>query len=178
MELIIAISLSSLAFASLASLTGSATRHQIQGMNTLSAEMNSSLAFKAVEREMSQATLLLAPAAPGLKSGALEACANAAGPGAPSQVDPGQPMRFFAFCQIGTTLYYHSRPGCPAAYTCGNAASSSYGNGKAPVIASFLRPSAYSPVVEISVTATSQGTSTSRNSSFAVAAAAGRNQSP
>ena len=86
--------------------------------------------------------------------------------------------RFFAFCQVGTILYHHSQPGCPAAYTCGNAPSAISGNVAAPINASFLRPSIYSPVVEVSLTATSKEASASRASSFAAAAAAGRNQSP
>lgn len=175
-ELMIAMGLSSLAFASLISLTGLAGRNQAQGMNSLSAEMASTLAFKALSIELSQATLLVSPSMPSLTSGVLEACANASDPASPSPIDLGRPMRFFAFCLSGGILYHHSLPGCPAVYTCGSDYSAAYGTSRVPLGASFLRPAPYKMIIEASLTASSGQALVSRGSSFTIAAAAGRNQ--
>lgn len=175
-ELIIAVGFSSLAFLSLTSLMGAAARSQAHGMSTLSAELTASLAFKAVSRELSEATLLLSPTMPGLSSGVLEGCANAAGPAGPTPLDPGRPMHFFAFCRSGNTLYYHSLSGCPAAYACGRNPFSTYGMASIPLSASFLRPSPHKLLIEASLTADSGGITASRSSSFTLGAAAGRNQ--
>lgn len=175
-ELIIAVGFSSLVFLALTSLTSLAARNQTHAMSSLSAELTASLAFKAVSRELSEATLLLSPSMAGLSSGVLEGCANAANVAAPTPIDPGRPMRFFAFCRSGSTLYHHSLPGCPASYSCGNNPLSAYGIAAVPLNASFLRPSPHKLVVETSLTAGSSGVTASRSSSFTLAAAAGRNQ--
>lgn len=177
-ELVIALALSSMVFIALAALTVQAVRAHAYALKSTSAQMNVDLAFKAIERELSEATYLLAPALRGQPGSVLEACANAEGVAnsPPGPIDRGKPMNFFAFCLSGATLHHHSLPGCPAAYVCGQSPSSSFGVGARPITVSFTRSSAYSRVVEVSLTARSAEFSAARGSSFAVASAAGSNQ--
>lgn len=179
-ELVIAVGVSSLAFIALFVLTTAATGQHLRGMRTLTAQMNASLAFKALERELSAATYVVSPAVFGMEGQSLEACSNAAPSGdggPPAAIDASRPMRFFAFCGSGGVLYFHALPGCPAAYSCGSGAAASFG--EAPdraVTASFKRPSSRRAIVESSLTARSSELVSSRTSSFAYAAAAGNNQ--
>lgn len=176
-ELVIAVSLSSLALLALLSLTGTAARHQAHAMKIASAQTNASLAFKAIEREMSEATYLLAPAATGTPSETMAACANAQpapGGGALVPIDPARLMHFFAFCRVDGTFYHHSLPGCPASYICGANPASAVGDASRPVAAAFLRPSR-GGVMQVSLSASSGGLASERSGSFVVAVAAGLN---
>lgn len=175
----IALSLSSLALVSVCALTGAAMRAQVHAVKSTTAQMNADLAFRSIEREVSEATALFAPAQWGLTSGLLEACSNAesvpnAGP--PMPIDGARSMRFFAFCSAGPTVYYHVLAGCPAAYACGRGAVASFGDAAHPVALRVRRPSSYSPVVEVSIDAAAAEASARRASSFAVASSAGSNQ--
>lgn len=177
-ELVMAAGLSAFAFTALLALTDTAARRHLHALRTSSAQMDAALAFKAIEREMSQATYLLSPAIAGIEADALSACANAApgpGGGAPAPIDPGKPMRFFAFCRSGGTLYRHSLEGCPALYSCGSGSDFAVGGAASPVAASFLRSSDGGRVMRISVTASSAEFKAVREGSFAFAVAAGMN---
>lgn len=176
-ELVIAVSLSSLALLALLSLTDTAARHHAHAMKKTSAQMNATLAFKAIEREMSEATYLLAPVATGTPSDTMTACANAQpapGGGALVPIDAARLMRFFAFCRVGGTFYHHSLTGCPAAFTCGVNPASAVGDAARPVAATFLRPFR-GEVIKVSLMASSGGIASERTGSFVVAVAAGMN---
>jgi len=176
-ELIIALGLSSMALFSLASLAGMAASQQVHAFKSSSVQMRTFTAFKVVEREMAEASYVLSPEQGGAALPLLEACANAQpAPGGwpPEAIDGTKPMRFFAFCLSGGTLYHHTLAGCPAAYTCGTNPAFAVGETARPVDASFLRPPG-SGVVKVTLTATSYGISSVRDSSFAVTSAAGMN---
>ncbi|MDD5302238.1 MAG: prepilin-type N-terminal cleavage/methylation domain-containing protein [Elusimicrobia bacterium] len=176
-ELLMAVGLSALVFAALASLTGTAARHHLHAVKSAGAQMNAALAFKDVERELSGATFLLSPALRGLEAQTLEGCANAApavGGGAPVPIDPARPMSFFAFCQAGGTFYHHALAGCPAAYRCGSSPVTAVGGGGHRVAAAFFRPSREDSV-RVSLTAVSGDITAARAGTFSVAVAAGMN---
>ena len=94
------------------------------------------------------------PAAVGIPSGTLEGCANAAG-SPPAPVDPAQPMRWFAFCAAGGIVYYHSGPGCPAAYACGASPSSAFTWPDPWSSLVFVRPSMGSTMITADMKASS-----------------------
>lgn len=184
-ELLIATMLSMLAFVALISLASTAARHQVSGGKKLTAQMNASVAFKAIERAMSEATYLAKPSVGGA-SPVLEVCTNAEKLlASPSRIDSSKDMRSFAFCpdpiKKGILHYYHSLPSCPPVYTCGTGSSLSFGDVAHPVVALFTRPSANSMAVEVSLTsgledAKSGERPSLRISSFVIAADAGINQ--
>lgn len=176
-ELVMAVGLATLALAALSRLTCTAALYQVRALRSSDAQMNAALAMKTVEREMAEATYLLAPAPTGAPARTLAACANAQpapGGGAPVPIDPARPMRFFAFCQADGTFYLHALTGCPAAYVCGSSPAVSVGEGLRPVSAVFLRPPE-GGVIQVALTASSGGITSSRDGSYAVAASAGMN---
>ncbi|MBI4061970.1 MAG: hypothetical protein HY403_11135 [Elusimicrobia bacterium] len=178
-ELVIATGLASLALAALAALTATGARHQVQALRSATAQMSAALAFKAIEREMSEATYVIAPAAGTSNATTLEACANARLPaagGALEPINPARPMRFFAFCRTSAGIVrYHARTtGCPAAYTCGAGPVASFGSSARPVDARFTRPLG-GDVIQVALTASSDVNTATRGSSFSVAVPSGRN---
>lgn len=176
-EVMIAVSLSGFALFAVFSLMGTAYRQQMHTLKSASAQLNAVVAFKAIEREMGEASYLLSPVVPGRPSDILTACANAQpapGGGPLVPIDTARPMRFFAFCQNNGTFYHHTLPGCPASYSCGVNPASAVGGSGRRVTASFIR-APRGTVVRAALASSAGASSASRESSFAVAVAAGMN---
>jgi len=180
MELMVAMGLSSIVMITLLSLTLPMVRAQAGDARSMTAQMNLAGLMSVMDREMRGATYLTAPQGVGFSSRVLAGCSNAAvAPGGtvPVPVDPSAPMRWFAFCGDGQSLYYHAGTGCPASYVCGAAETAAFNGGRdSSVSASYVRPSALSTVVENTTTITSLDQTATLTSAVAYSAAAGTNQ--
>lgn len=146
-ELVIAMSLASLVLAALASILTPLVQSQAYSARAQTVQLRLAAVAQLVERELRQMSLLSKPAVAGLPSGVLEGCVNAAG-APPAPLDPDSPMRWFAFCSSGGSVYYHSGTGCPALYTCAISPAAAFTWGPAPWSSlTFTRPSAASTLV-------------------------------
>ena len=180
LELIVALGLSSMVLIAIMSLTLPMVRAQVGDARSMTAQMNLAGLMSVMDREMREATYLTSPQGVGFPSRVLSGCSNAALPPggfAPVAVDPSAPMRWFAFCGDGQSLYYHSGQGCPASYACGAGETAAFNGGRdSSVSASYIRPSALSTVVENTTTITSMDQTSTLTSAVSYAAASGSNQ--
>jgi Tfp pilus assembly protein PilV len=181
-ELILAVTLSSIVILGMSSLLLPLVRSEVAAARGQTVQLNLAAALKTADREISQASWLRTPPAPGKPADRLEGCQNASAPtdvALAEPLDPAQPMRWFALCPADGLLYYHTGPGCPSAYPylCGSAPAAVFGGGTSPQAqASFLRSSPFTTVVDIDLSMTSGGTSGSLSGAAAFAGAAGTNQ--
>ena len=170
-ELVICMFLASIVLIALSSVLTPLVRSQAYASRAQTVQLSLAAVDKLVERELRQASLVTKPS--GLPSGALEGCDNAAG-ATPAPIDPGAPMKWFAFCTTGGIVYYHSGAGCPAFYTCGTSPTAAFKWGPAPWSAlAFARPSAGSTLVTADMKASSGKFEAETTSAVAFSAPAG-----
>ena len=178
-ELIIAVLLSSIILIGLDYILTPLVLSQVYSARAQSVQLNLAAVNSLVERELRQASLVTQPTS-GVGSNLLEGCANAAlSPippclAGPCPLDPGAPMKWFAFCATGGSVYFHSGNGCPGVYTCGTSPTAVFTWPQPWSTIVFTRPSAGSTLVTISLSGSSgSGAVVMSTSSVAFSAAAG-----
>jgi len=118
MELIIALSVASLAVMASIAAMGPVIQTQVALYRNQRAQAEALVALKAVQAELLQSTELYAPAA-GAAADSVSGCANySAALGGP--LDAAKPVRAYQICLSGSTLYRYASAACPmAAAACG-----------------------------------------------------------
>jgi len=172
-ELVISMFLASIVMIALSSILTPLVQSQAYASRAQTVQLNLAAVDKVVERELRQASLVTQPSLPGLPSGVLEGCDNAAG-STPAPIDPASPMKWFAFCTAGGIVYYHSGAGCPASYACGASPTAAFSWGPAPwSLLVFTRPSAGSTLVTADMKASSGKSEAEVTSAVAFSAPSG-----